>query len=134
MISKAAQARVRKLAKAIGRLKDMPHPDKPYTYLFRERGNFFQMALWRENWDCGTVACIGGTAQVVLDDSPEQKGIGVTRIRKLLELDDYQGDDLFYLSVTGWRLKLHEVTVAQAVKVLNHYADTGEVDWSVANG
>jgi len=128
--SPAAQARIAKLVQALKKLK-------PWKRSARgENGDLFAMDTWRETWDwgpkggCGSVACIAGTAQVVLDDSKEQKGIPVTHVAELLELSKAEANELFVPT----SIDLNSVTKSMAIKVLQHYAKTGEVNWSICNG
>jgi hypothetical protein len=85
---------------------------------------------------CGTIACIAGWTRCVRtgrrfartgagpDEFPWQ------READWLGLDTEAGYTLF---LTDDELPLEEITSAEAVAVLRHLADTGEVDWSVAD-
>ena len=80
------------------------------------------------SWHCGTVACIGGTAEILFFGS-----IGADRstesVGAVLGLNGDQAYELFHPDVErSWS----EITTAEAVRVINHYLATGEIDWSAA--
>ena len=79
--------------------------------------------------DCGTTACIAGWA-VALDGLNPLKVYNVAkRARKLLGLTDNQAAELFSGSVIS---KAHGPTSQDAALVLYNLAETGKVDWNVA--
>lgn len=90
---------------------------------------------------CGTIACIAGTARVV------RTGVIVHVLGShfhwhqeadWLGLDHDDAHELFFAEGfwNGFTAEppggLGGITPAQAVRVLRHLAQTGEVDWSVA--
>lgn len=107
----------------------------------------FNMSFWRINRykdddgtydykdhsgrDCGTTYCIGGWIDLI---APEYKG----REHEFLGIDEQKADELFYMNefmldyldeqLVPFRMR--EVTQAQALEVLEHLRDTGEVDWA----
>lgn len=91
---------------------------------------------------CGTVACLAGWTKAVLGNVRTERGLlawerrvsrkdrGVAKdTAPLLGLDDDDASDLFHPD--GWWQHENQ-TPAQAVAVLRHLAETGEVDWSIA--
>lgn len=77
----------------------------------------------KSGFDCGTVACIAGWTNAVaggegVDAAGDYLGIEGDRLRSKLFYPDNP-----YLGATP----------AQAGRVIRHLAETGEVDWSVAN-
>ena len=83
---------------------------------------------------CGTVACIAGTAHVLrtgdrtighnvrdYDCTPDAEWLGLT---------EDEADGLFF--AVSASANLYEITPSQAVSVLRHLAETGEVDWERA--
>lgn len=98
----------------------------------------FNMSLWidrkpgpeddRSGHNCGTTACIAGWAVAVMNGGviPE---VGVPiqdDAEKYFGLNWTDGEDLF----VNWVGK--SPTPAEAVIVLRHLAETGEVDWDRA--
>ena len=83
----------------------------------------FKMAFWRDDdvadWagrKCGTVMCIGGwTERLCGTDPGTDFGIGEKRHAELC-------------APPGWGSG-EKYTPAEAVAVLRHLAETGEVDW-----
>jgi hypothetical protein len=89
---------------------------------------------------CGTVACIAGWSRAIRQGSVPE----VARTLPLFEpepeiewlgLSEDDAEELFYPDryATDEVLDLGDVTTAQAVAVLRHLAETGEVDWSIAS-
>lgn len=84
-------------------------------------GDMFNMATWSLELSCGTVCCMGGTAErlygkiVFRDYHPG--GIGA-QINKEL-------NDLFYP-----KPNIEKITVDQAMAALRGYLTTGKPDWS----
>lgn len=85
---------------------------------------------------CGTAACIAGWANALLstDDIPNLGERPFESACALLGLQRDDGEMLFW----PWNLSddfdwvSEEATPAQAVRVLDHLIETGEVDWSKA--
>ncbi len=73
----------------------------------------FNMAFWNSGeQECGTVCCIGGTAEAL-------SGVNFSVVPDQLE-------NLFYpYMLNNW----HRITPKQAAKALRHYLTTGETDW-----
>ena len=89
----------------------------------------FDMEVWGPGpkalrHDCGASACIAGWAQAIL--SPRSTMDPWWKAERLFELSPEQSADLFL--APGHR----DATTSQAVAVLDHLLETGEVDWSVA--
>lgn len=75
---------------------------------------------------CGSCACIGGWTEALLSESEdEERDAG-----DLLGLGEVDRDALFYPDNVG---PYEDITIPQAVAVLDHLLETGEVDWSVAS-
>lgn len=85
--------------------------------------------------NCGTTACIAGWAYAVehggrIPDLPEEVEIkAADAASKFMGLPPRKSDDLFYPFGHKERLAIEP---SQAVAVLRHLAETGEVDWSIA--
>ena len=78
---------------------------------------YFNMSVWQAPADCGTVACIGGTAELIsgLEFTPMM----TSKLPKL--------NELFYPQI-GSLLGL--VTIPQATQALRNYLTTGQANWS----
>jgi hypothetical protein len=79
-------------------------------------------------WHCGTATCIGGHAQKLFGlDSSDSYIVGAE-----LGLGERAVDALFFPHAQMPRNKVNwqKITRRQAVRVLKHLRDTGEVDWS----
>lgn len=78
-------------------------------------------------WDCGTSACIGGWIERLFKLDPEGhwqdtgEAVGLTRD---------QASELFFMDGTSFPME--KVGRREAVAVLDHYLDTGDVDWDAA--
>ena len=92
----------------------------------------FNMAEWhskayedapdRSGHDCGTVACIGGWTEAVLNNGkefPSWEDVGAC-----LGLGAIDSEQLFFGNGCNTR-----TTLAQAVRTLRHLAATGKVNW-----
>ena len=114
---------------------------------FKELG--FNMAYWMRtptmaNEDhshkhgCGTLACIGGWANVVrygfttagqYDENDAMDFLGLTDLEGIMlfycELEERDADD------AAESLPMSFVTQEEALLVLNHLYDTGEINWSL---
>lgn len=90
--------------------------------------------------DCGTVACIGGTAAILAKGykaAPRSNRVvndidftAQTIGRDWLGLDEERAHRLFFASNRPWQIKFHSITAEQAVEVLKKLLKTGSVDWS----
>jgi hypothetical protein len=85
---------------------------------------------------CQTIACIAGWTKAVLEPvGSSAEFLHWTErhfthdVADLLGLDGYESAELFLPDRVEW----DTITPAQAVRVLRHLAETGEVDWSVAD-
>ena len=103
----------------------------------------FNMDYWCEDisaWDqadlmeetggrpqCGTIACIGGWADVL---AGVRRNEGTTvQTGERLGLDQWRAHDLFHPGPL--QVPWGTIPVARAVRVLDHLIETGEVDWSI---
>lgn len=77
----------------------------------------FNMSHWAENTECGTVACIGGTAELI-------GGFTFSSI-----FDNHALDTLFYPPRS---LRYEIITPAQAAAALRNYLTHGAADWPSA--
>lgn len=103
----------------------------------------FDMCVWRIDHSCGTSACIGGTAEILMsqsmvtlhrqeDDAFEWiEGIAAEDIISAdHEKFEEMKDSLFYTTnAEGFDKDLEDITAEDAVKTLKHLRDTGEVLW-----
>jgi len=90
-----------------------------HTIFARETHRGFNMTLWVEKHRCGTIACIGGWAELVANDS----NLFDVVVNKLDELFSPPEDE-----VTNYA----SVTVEQASRALSSYLTTGDPRWSEA--
>lgn len=101
-----------------------------------ERFNMNYWAAYVENEDdvenivevlhnCGTVACIGGWTNAIFGDETES----TYDAAKHLGLSDRTAHSLFY--PWGISKSFDEITIDEAIQVLDHLIETGEVDWSI---
>lgn len=89
----------------------------------KEEGQYpFNMATWREHMDCGSVCCIGGTAELVEGLKPWSLS---TTSKSLLHKGSPDLYRLFYEYGGG-------VTPKIAAKALRGYLTTGKTDWRKA--
>jgi hypothetical protein len=77
-------------------------------------------------YNCGTYACIAGWAIFAQDGYINSSRNIHHYAQELLGLDDDQANDLFL----NWG-DIEDPTPNQAIKVLKHLKETGEVDWSI---
>lgn len=80
-----------------------------------KKKNNFNMAVWRSKYKCGTVACLGGTAEMVAGRPIFQTGMFGKRPEQVEEL--FYGDPD------------EDVTETQAARCLRGFLETGEADW-----
>jgi hypothetical protein len=110
--------------------------------LAKEHGIGFNMVSFYDDsgadsdhteYECCTVACIAGWAAIMSDGYETVRSLTPSDISK--EAQNYLGlslceaDDLFCAS--GTRVDMDDITQTDAVKVLRHLAETGDVDWSI---
>lgn len=84
--------------------------------------------------DCKTVACIAGWALCLKNNLPATPVAFsiMTEAGDWLDLTTAQQYLLFCSPTPEKYVEFGEKTPAQAVAVLRHLAETGEVDWSIA--
>ena len=86
----------------------------------------FDMASWIKRSDCGTVACIAGTAAILGGMKDWRKG----SIRNFAEnWLDINSVDSYKLFLWTGKLNYDEVTRDVAVACLKRFRDTGTVVW-----
>ncbi len=73
----------------------------------------FNMSCWTNGHKCGTVACIGGTAELL------------GKFRFTTESSDV----LHHLFHPGCEMEWEEITPAMAAKALRSFLETGLADW-----
>jgi hypothetical protein len=80
-------------------------------------GNF-NMSVWQSNYDdenCGTVACIGGTAELIGNFSFDETDA------------NEELDNLFF--VHGCNTNIASISTAHAARALRNYLTDGTADW-----
>lgn len=87
------------------------------------------MYNWFREAECGTVCCIGGWTNLVLGPDEPRERWSVSKARGRLDISYTQADELFFGAGVS-----SAVGPAQAVAVLDHLLETGEVDWSIIGG
>ncbi|MCA6108162.1 hypothetical protein [Bradyrhizobium cenepequi] len=99
------------------------HVDPPPIAIDCERkrrysfDGLFNMRVWKKKTDCGTVACIGGTAELV----------GGVKFTDVTMNDNLELAKLFYPHSGG--LPFSAITVKQAAKALRNYLAVGAPLW-----
>jgi len=87
-----------------------------------ERAKFsgnFNMANWKGEHSCGTVACIGGTAEL----------IGRVRFAPIFSMKEKELKELFCpTEIHAWE----KITTSQAATALRSYLTTGDARWDLA--
>lgn len=88
----------------------------------------FNMDVWATYSDCGTVACIGGTAELI-SGRPVHELFGLNHWKLPTQLRE-----LFYpgLVCNNEDFDYKKITVAQAAVALRSYLTTGAADWESA--
>jgi hypothetical protein len=81
----------------------------------KEFTGHFNMDTWTSTYHCGTVACIGGTAEL----------IGKVEFMK----SSTYNDQLYTLFYPPSDLDYSEITVSQAANALRNYLSTGNAKW-----
>lgn len=101
-----------------GKLFHVPAPHVPLSDMNPHFTGRFNMAAWCRDSDCGTVCCIGGTAEIIGH----------------VNFSDRDGplDDLFYGKGLPPEIHLSQVTPDQAARALRSYLTTGDAKWSEA--
>lgn len=101
----------------------MTHVPSPYSAIEKIDGHLFKMVNWRDEYKCGTVCCIGGSAEV-LGGMP--RGRMDNASNRLAEEGNRNLNTLFF----EWA---GDPTPKQAAIALRGYLTTGETDWSFMN-
>lgn len=103
-----------------GKLKHQPMPDR-YAWRAEKFSGLFNMGGWRREAHCGTIACIGGTAEIIGDVTFNMN-------------KPYSLNNLFYPNMNneGVLFDYHAITPAQAARALRSYLTTGDAKWSEA--
>jgi hypothetical protein len=79
----------------------------------------FNMGNWRRAAECGTVACIGGTAELIGRVRFAHYGAANPRLKELFHPSRWPQDD--------WS----KITPAQAATALRSYLTTGDARWDL---
>lgn len=86
----------------------------------------FNMNAWAANAECGTIACIGGTAELIggfcFEVDLLNTASGRAKTEKLYSL--------FYPSREGGDYFYEDITTEQAATALRNYLTTGQPKWS----
>lgn len=86
-----------------------------------------------KDW-CGTAGCIAGHTCMLFPQEGRDKGASYHHIpntaARILDLTNEEQNYLF----TPRIVELSDVTLAQAIVVLEHFLKTGEVDWTLNAG
>lgn len=94
---------------------------------------------------CGTVACIAGWTMLLQEGplygkSSEDNDFGDNysyifhdKAAALFGLTDQQADELFLAEGSSFDRSLHDITGKQAIAVLKHLAETGDICWDDFN-
>lgn len=83
----------------------------------------FNMARWRATQECGSVCCIGGTAEIIGDVEFSGDAVKQESLRELFFADGA-------IAHNG----LSRITPAQAARALRSYLTTGAANWKDALG
>jgi len=97
-----------------GEIKDY----NPYNVLSEQRGKVLSMPLAYRKYKCGTVACIGGWAAILMGKNPAGY-VGMSFSPSLHNL--YYG-------------KLCDVKVKEAITALRNFLTTGKPNWAETSG
>lgn len=79
----------------------------------------FNMGEWQEGFHCGTVCCIGGTAEL----------IGQVEFNIC---DNHALEELFYPTALTPRHLWDDITIEQAARALRSFLTTGHANWKDA--
>lgn len=96
------------------------HQQLPNVYINIGSDEFtghFNMAVWNSRQSCGTVGCIGGTAELVGNIT--------------IDADSDALDDLFYPTCAR---DYREISMAEASQALRNYLQTGHAEWKQVLG
>lgn len=105
-----------------GRLVHAPVTDDNKEILpSSEFTGHFNMDMWNSAEKCGTVACIGGTAEML------------GRLQHRSFADTVRpGSSLYHLLYPPTLIDYAEITVEQAARALRSYLSTGKPNWEEA--
>jgi hypothetical protein len=84
----------------------------------------FNMGEWATNYDCGTVACIGGTAELV-------GGLKIGELNRLSTsgYSRHHLHDLFFPPIEDCKKFYAEISLEEAAQALRNYLTTGKPKW-----
>ncbi len=85
----------------------------------------FNMNLWRSKDDCGTVCCIGGTAELIGNVIFAPEYLLPAELKTLFYPNDGMNDN---------GIHYNDITVEQAATALRSYLTTGKANWESAIG
>lgn len=118
---------------------------KPATVKWQKEPIGFNMAVYspyptdddrpdHTGHSCGTAACIAGHASLIWGQAQDRQITNDTirnDAREVLDLDALTAESLFepYKFIMG--VDMESLTTCRAAAVLDHLADTGEVDWGI---
>ena len=103
-----------------GKMRHVPMGGAPHDDIPVQFSGQFNMNQWRAENDCGTIACIGGTAEAISGEN--------FRAETYLFNKGLQG--LFY--PPDLHKRWHDITPAQAATALRSYLTTGDARWDLA--
>lgn len=82
------------------------------------KSHFFNMSAWREKSACGSVCCLGGTAELLAGEPVFRRGAIPDKKPEI--------DKLFYpYEIKDW----DTITPKRAANVLRNYLETGVTKW-----
>ena len=82
----------------------------------------FRMAVWRGRYPCGTVCCIGGTAEMI--EGLPDNSLGL-KAHEMAGMGDHEMYNLFY----RWGAAGGNPSPKKAAQVLRGYLTTGQTKW-----
>jgi len=102
------------------------HPDATFS---EPRGftGHFNMSWWDLHSGCGTICCIGGTAELIGELKPNELDIatiGNSKLRNLFYPGVDKKDQIF--------VAMQNITPTQAAVALRSYLTTGDAQWNLA--
>jgi hypothetical protein len=95
----------------------LDHENENKPWLDRDLPKSFHMAHW--GGSCGTVCCIGGTAEALMRDNLFNQGNAIP-------------DELYNLFFPGHTKEAYRASTKQAAVALRHYLTTGKENWKMA--
>ena len=93
----------------------------------------FNMAVWMTHMDCGSIACIGGTAELLgglrhhtlASAAEENRELYILLYPATRKLDLLYQDGSWEQHAVEWE----DITLAQATRALQNYLSTGKANW-----